>query len=205
MDSIASLSAVSPESRKPSALFVMGVGGSGKSTLCEAFVREELQRSNSWCIVDKDVVSAVFAPELLRCNGLDPQDRDSEAYMQLCRNLEYATCLRVAAHQLELGCSVVLPGPWTRELLSGAIFSAEMLGLPACNLRHAFMQVPPDVLRGHIVQRNLPRDAWKLANWDEYAERSDRMLKLAQLKKLPVIDSKMPLALQLGRLREIAA
>ncbi len=187
----------------PTALFVLGVGGSGKSTLSEAFVQKQLSQSGCWCIVDKDVVGSVFVSSFLECKGLDPEDRDSDAYMTLCRDLEYATCLRISAHQLNLGCNVILPGPWSRELSAGLLFSAESLGLPPCNLRHVYLHTSHDMLYQRIAERNSPRDTWKLSHWEEYLQRADRMAVLAQKKQIPVIQSATPLSQQIELLQQL--
>jgi GTPase SAR1 family protein len=189
----------------PVALFVLGVGGSGKSTLCEAFAREEISRSIPWCLIDKDVVGSAFVPRYLASQGLDPQDRDSDGYMTLCRDMEYATCLIIAAQQLELGGNVVLPGPWTRELSSGNLFSATALGLPPCQLRHVFLKACPRTLRQRVEQRNSPRDAWKLANWELYQRRVEKMNALALDSHLPEISARLPLCEQIEHLRNLVS
>lgn len=107
--------------------------------------------------------------------GLSPLDRDSPEYREKVRDLEYQACLVVAAEQLKLGLNVVLPGPWNRELASGQLFDAEALGFPSeTHLAHAYLDLPPDTMKRRIEERADPRDAWKIAHWEEYSMRLSR-------------------------------
>src|SRR3546814_7439038 len=43
------------------------------------------------------------------------RSRDSPLFKDKVRDLEYASTLRIARDQLELGMNVAFPGPWSRE------------------------------------------------------------------------------------------
>src|SRR5690606_12810301 len=118
-------------SDKVYALFILGHAGTGKSWLTHRFVSQQHEQGRSWCVLDKDVVSEVWTGPLLAAHGQDPDDRDSPFFKEVARDLGYQSTLRVGRDQIDHDPSVVFPGPWSRELASGAIFSPEALGLPA--------------------------------------------------------------------------
>lgn len=154
----------------PIALFLLGPAGTGKSTVARAFVRGRIARCESWALVDKDTVGGRFGPRVLRLLGSDGLDRDSALYRREVRDDDYGTTLDVARDQLEVGTHVLMPGPWSRELASGALFDASALGLGAgTTIRAAYLHAPAEVLHARIAQRAHPRDAWKLAHWDAFA------------------------------------
>ncbi|KAA0910871.1 AAA family ATPase [Pusillimonas sp. ANT_WB101] len=155
----------------PTALFVLGHAGTGKTTLTNSFVQHQRQIGRAWCVLDKDAVSECWSGPLLQALGFDPHDRDSPGFKKHVRDLGYESTLRIARDQLELGMDVVLPGPWNRELASGALFSASALGLPTQTiLRHVWLDLPLPVRYERIVQRADPRDQWKLENWNAYSD-----------------------------------
>lgn len=152
------------------ALFILGHAGTGKSWLTHRFVNRQHGAGRSWCVLDKDVVSEVWTGPLLAAHGQDPHDRDSPFFKEVARDLGYQSTLRVGRDQIEHGTNVVFPGPWSRELASGALFSPTELGLPPhTKLCHVWLDLPLDIRRQRIIDRGDPRDQWKLEHWDEYA------------------------------------
>lgn len=152
------------------ALFILGHAGAGKTRTAKRWVRSRLKKGESWAILDKDHCGEFLAPALMTALGMDPMDRDSPAFKANIRDLEYETCLFVAARQLRLGTHVVLPGPWHQEIASGRLFDVQALGFPEdTTLVHAFIDAPVEALRARILERGNPRDGWKLQNWEQYA------------------------------------
>lgn len=155
----------------PIALFILGHAGTGKSWLTHRFVTRQHEQGVPWCVLDKDVVSEVWTGPLLAAHGQDPNDRDSPFFKEVARDLGYQSTLRVGRDQIEHGTNVIFPGPWSRELASGALFSAEALSLPAqTRLHHVWLDLPLETRKQRIINRGDPRDQWKLAHWDEYAD-----------------------------------
>src|SRR3546814_8842323 len=94
------------------------------------------------------------------------RSRDSPLFKDKVRDLEYASTLRIARDQLELGMNVAFPVPLSREQASGALFSIQQLGLPPeMQLRHVLLELPLEVRKYRLTGRADPRDAWKLAHW----------------------------------------
>lgn len=190
-------------SDKVYALFILGHAGTGKSWLTHRFVSQQHEQGRSWCVLDKDVVSEVWTGPLLAAHGQDPDDRDSPFFKEVARDLGYQSTLRVGRDQIDHGTSVVFPGPWSRELASGAIFSPEALGLPAqTELRHVWLDLPLEIRKQRIIDRGDPRDKWKLAHWDEYTAALNRPQAVID-GRIATLDASLEAEQQLARLSEI--
>jgi len=187
------------------ALFILGHAGVGKSYLTSRFVQSQHALGRSWCVLDKDVVSECWSGPLLQALGFDPDDRDSPAFKEHVRDLGYMSTLRIGRDQLQADLDVIFPGPWNRELASGALFSATALGLPGkTRLRHVWLELPEAVRRERIVRRGDPRDRWKLDNWEAYIAPL-RQPKAVLEGRVESLDASLPLVRQLEALRALAA
>lgn len=190
----------------PVALFLTGPSGCGKTTVAQEWVRQELPRGRSWTLLDKDVVGALYGPRLLAELGADPHDRDSPTYKREVRQLDYGTTLRLAAEQLALGGSVVLPGPWTRELVDGSVFEPTRLGLPAGTRSIAiWLSLPEAERRRRIERRGHAQDAWKLQNWETYANGAASRPPVFTRQRPVEVDAQRPLPELLEQVRSIVA
>lgn len=189
-----------PSSAAPVALFITGHSGCGKTTLAEAWVRSRLLQSEPWALLDKDVVSGRHGPRILSLLGADPHDRDSPVYKEALRDMDYAAALDVAAAQLRLGGSVVLPGPWTRELQDGRLFSAARMGLPDVRVVVVGLRLPCEERRRRIQARGHPQDGWKLSNWDACAAPTPEALPLSESQAPTEFSAAAPLGEQVEML-----
>lgn len=193
----------SSEPRNVVALFILGHAGTGKSWLTDRFISKQNEAGRTWCVLDKDVVSEVWTGPLLSAHGQDPNDRDSPFFKDVARDLGYQSTLRVGRDQIEHGTSVVFPGPWSRELASGALFTPTRLGLPAhTKLRHVWLDLPLDIRKQRIIDRGDPRDQWKLAHWDEYTGALKRPEAVID-GRIPVLDAALPAEQQLDFLERL--
>lgn len=184
----------------PTALFILGHAGTGKSFLTRHFVEQQQEEGRAWAVLDKDVVSESWSGSLLEALGQNPNDRDSPLFKEKVRNLEYLSTLRIAKDQLELGLNVVFPGPWSRELASSAIFSSQSLGFPAQTcLRHVWLELSEAVRKERIIERADPRDQWKLDHWDTYFGALTRPASV-QNGRIPIVDATLPLIEQIRTL-----
>lgn len=157
------------------ALFILGHAASGKTTLARNWIKSRLKKGEAWCLMDKDDSGDVLAPELMKAMGMNPYDRDSQEYKKSIRDLEYMACINVAKEQLKLGINVAFPGPWTKELRNGTLFSPYDLGLPEdTKIVACYLDIPEKVLFSRIESRKNPRDKWKLENWEEFAKTLSR-------------------------------
>lgn len=190
-------------STQPYALFILGHAGTGKSWLTHRFVAQQHEHGHSWCVLDKDVVSEVWTGPLLAAHGQDPDDRDSPFFKEVARDLGYQSTLRVGRDQIEHGTSVVFPGPWSRELANGALFSAVALGLPSnTRLRHVWLDLPLEIRKQRIIDRGDPRDKWKLQHWDDYTAALKRPQAVIE-GRVATLDASLPAEQQLAQLEQL--
>lgn len=188
----------------PVALFLTGPSGCGKTTLAQEWVRQQVRLGRCWTLLDKDVVGALYGPRLLAELGADPHDRDSPVYKREVRQLDYGTTLRLAAEQLALGGSVVLPGPWTRELVDGSVFEPAQLGLPeGVRTVAIWLSLPEAERRRRIELRHHAQDAWKLRNWESYANGAASRPPAFTRQRPVEVDAQRPLPELLEQVRRI--
>lgn len=157
----------------PRLILFAGHAGTGKTTLAKQAVPLLAAKSGrDFLFLDKDTVYGAFSSHIMGLLTGDPDDRDSPTYLQHLRDREYAGLIDIAHENLSLGQSVLLVGPFTREILAGKFFRPAELGLPADTVcRIAWIDLPSDEARRRIEKRNDRRDQWKLVHWDDYLKR----------------------------------
>lgn len=147
-------------------IFLIGVAGSGKST-----VGEQLARTLKGCYLDKDTVANRFTGAMLQQAGFAPDARDEcEFYKTVVYELEYETLMHIASSNLKIGNSVVLDAPFVgyfanKDYVLNFLKKYDLNDVKATVLR---VFVDNDTLKQRIQSRNNPRDTWKLENWDEF-------------------------------------
>ena len=157
----------------PRLLLFAGHAGTGKTTLAKRAVPVLAARGGKdFFFLDKDTAYGAFSSHVMGLLTGNPADRDSPTYLQNLRDREYAGLLDITRENLELGSQVMLVGPFTRELMAGKFFDPVQLGMPAGTVcRIAWIDLSTEEAKRRIEKRNDPRDAWKLAHWDEYLKR----------------------------------
>lgn len=150
----------------PRAVLVVGPAGSGKSTVATA-----LARRIGAAYLDKDAVCGAFVEALLRAYGADPHVRESSAvYLERVIDLEYRTLFAVAGDNLRLGGDVVLDAPFAGRLDDPGYLLRMRAGggWPPATAVVALVRTPPETIRARLEARGEPRDAVKLAHWEEF-------------------------------------
>lgn len=152
-------------SHKAFMVFVVGVAGSGKST-----VARQLAHELRAAYLDKDRLAGPWVAELLACHGEPRSARDGSIYYkEQLMPLEYSTLLDVAADITAAGISVVLDAPF------GAYFQQRNYVVDQLQARG--IQATPilvrvtaskNTTRQRLLSRGSDRDDWKLAHWDEF-------------------------------------
>ena len=158
-------------SNKKNLIFVVGSAGTGKTTIAEQLVQ------NTNCVyLDKDTVGGRYSDLIMQMNGQDINDRDSKFYQQHCRDMEYIVTMDVALDNLALGRNVLIVGPFGKELLDEMWIEKQLARIESdfsdvrVTVVHVYLS-DMEQQRKRIVARNHPRDAWKLANWEEFSVR----------------------------------
>ena len=155
---------------QPTLVLIAGGPGAGKTALGRALAAQFEQS----ILLDKDVINGIWVDAMLaRLNG-GQVDRESPVYIETLRPLEYAALMAAAFDNLALGKWVFVVAPFGPELTDGAWVrrikaSVQKLG---GRLRAIWIETDAETAKSRIATRNEPRDAWKLANWDEFLAHS---------------------------------
>ncbi|MGW2865911.1 AAA family ATPase [Streptomyces sp. NPDC001205] len=150
---------------QPYMVLVGGYAGSGKSELAEF-----ISHITGWPRLDKDSLTRPLVEAVLTAHGGDPHDRHTPLYLEKARDAEYQCLMESAYDNIRAGISCVLDAPflkelsdpdWMRRLANKArSFGAELAVI--------WVRCDHESMREYITLRSAARDAWKLANWDEY-------------------------------------
>ncbi len=97
-------------------------------------------------------------------------NRSSDFFEEHIRNYEYEATLALAMEALEYEDIVLINAPFTREIRDQEYIDNLKSQLAEKEARLTIVWVVTDinVVKQRMIDRNSPRDTWKLANWDEY-------------------------------------
>lgn len=151
-----------PGGRHP-ATVVCGNAGVGKTTYALALAREK-----GATVLDIDTVSETLVRAGLSALGHDPNDRDSPQFKSIFRDAIHETLFRIASENLDhLSC--ILVAPFTQERRDPD-FLASLQERLQTEVEFIYVWCDEEVRRQRIVNRDNPRDALKLKNWESYSE-----------------------------------
>jgi predicted kinase len=140
---------------------VCGAPASGKT-----FVARQLARELRACLLDSDVVSSRLVAAGMTLAGLDPDDRDSEAYKAAFRSHVYEAVFDIALDNLSASPSmpVVLAAPFTQERrdASWPVRLTQRLG--GADVVLHYVTCDDAVRRTRMTDRGEARDASKLVS-----------------------------------------
>src|ERR1700722_13262933 len=102
----------SSEANNTTLVLMSGFGGSGKSESGKLWAA-----CTGWTILDKDTMTRPFVERLLEALGGDPDDRDTQFYVETVRPLEYECMMKTVWENLESGNSVVAVAPFIYEVV----------------------------------------------------------------------------------------
>ncbi len=154
----------------PVLVLVGGYAGSGKTEFARF-----LSDLTGWTILDKDALTRRMTERLLVSLGGNPHDRHTGLYLDEVRPLEYKTLLSAARGNIDSGVSLILAAPFVEKLndrpwLSRLTHQCNAQGVDVTTI---WVHADPDTMHDYMEQRDAPRDAWKLTNWDEYISTLD--------------------------------
>ncbi|AJK46643.1 AAA family ATPase [Burkholderia plantarii] len=154
-------------------VFFCGHAGTGKTTLAKQLIGPLMRTTGeAFCLLDKDTLYGRYSSAAMGALTQDPNDRDSPLYLQHLRDPEYQGLLDTARENLELGISVLVVAPLSREIRDGRLLNRQWLGIGHdIELRVVWVETSEDTARERIIARGNPNDAYKLAHWDEYRQR----------------------------------
>ncbi len=102
-------------------------------------------------------------------------NRSSDFFEDNIRNFEYEAILDIAFEALEYEDLVLVNAPFTREVRDNAYISdlKSKLAEKGAELVVIWVETDVEITRQRMIERNSPRDTWKLEHWDEYVAGRD--------------------------------
>lgn len=193
-------------------VLIAGVAGSGKTYIGKQIT----ELLSNYIFLDKDTMTRFLVEELLHVlqvtnlpqadTSRGPDDRESTAYLQYVRPLEYECLMKQAFENIELGLGVIATAPFWAEVNSDAWLtkaSSQAEELDA-KLKVVWVHTDPQTARSRLIDRGAGRDTWKLANWDRYLQMVDHDFQISY-PHFRIDNSRvsvLPLSVQIERARE---
>ena len=118
--------------------------------------------------LDKDTVIPLSKKIFEVAN--EEYNRSSDFFNKHIRDVEYEVILDLAFEALEYEDLVLVNAPFTKEIRDAEYvksLSTKLASLGA-ELTFIWVDASPETCHQRMIERNSPRDTWKLANWDEY-------------------------------------
>ena len=102
-------------------------------------------------------------------------NRSSAFFEEHIRNFEYDAILNIGFEALEYEDLVLINAPFTREVRNNDYINDLKANLANRGAELVLIWVVTDieVTRQRMIERNSPRDTWKIANWEEYVASRD--------------------------------
>ena len=97
-------------------------------------------------------------------------NRSSDFFEEYIRDVEYEVTLNFAFEALQYEDIVLINAPFTREIRNTEymISLRKKLREYGASLTVVWVKTDVEVCKQRMIERNSPRDTWKIANWDEY-------------------------------------
>lgn len=149
-------------------VFFLGAAGAGKTTLAQS-----LAMRRKAAFFDMDILLRPAADAIMKLHGLDPDDRDSEAYKKLCRDLGYRITMDAALDNIKLNTDCLVVGPFTKESADERWIGQELArigrSLADVEVKAVVVSLAGEALyKERILARGSRLDTWKLNHWEEF-------------------------------------
>ena len=135
----------------------------------KTFVSKQLaKRFHNIVYLDKDAL-VPLSNRIFIAAG-EPINRSSQFFEDHVRNFEYDAILDIGFEALEYSDIVLINAPFTREVRDDEYIKGlkEKLALHGAELTLIWIVTDIEITRLRMIERNSPRDTWKIANWEEY-------------------------------------
>ena len=104
-----------------------------------------------------------------------PYNRSSDFFNTHIRDYEYETIVALALEALDYDDIVLINAPFSQEIRDMDYIRSlkERLREKNASLVVVWVQTDIQVCHRRMIERNSPRDTWKLAHWDEFVAMSN--------------------------------
>ena len=140
----------------------------------KTYVSERIAREAKHIVyLDKDAL--VPLSNRVFCVANEEINRSSPFFEENIRNYEYDVILDIGFEAIEYNDLVLINAPFTREVRNNEYIKELKAKLALHNAELVVIWVVTDieVSRQRMIDRNSPRDTWKLQNWEEYVAGRD--------------------------------
>ncbi|MHB8128390.1 MAG: AAA family ATPase [Mobilitalea sp.] len=135
----------------------------------KTYVSKQLSKTLRHVVyLDKDTLN-ILSKQIFKVAG-EPYNRSSEFFEENIRDYEYEAVVAFALEALEYDDIVLINAPFTEEIRDMNYVNQLKEKLKEKNARLVviWVETSVEVCKQRMITRNVDRDTWKLANWDEY-------------------------------------
>jgi predicted kinase len=148
---------------------VAGAPGADKTTV-GALLLERLRPIPA--LLEKDTMYGPFVAATLAAAGRAPGEREGAWYDAHVKVHEYAGMTATAREIRAAGCPVLLSGPFTKQIRDAHAWRRWVAELGGPTVRLVWVRSDAATVRRRIVDRASGRDTAKLADFDQFVERT---------------------------------
>jgi tRNA uridine 5-carbamoylmethylation protein Kti12 len=135
----------------------------------KTYISKQLSKTLKHVVyLDKDTL-IILSKQIFKVAG-EPYNRSSKFFEDNIRDYEYEAVVDLALEALDYDDIVLINAPFTEEIRDINYINNLKAKLKEKNTRLVVIWVETsiDVCKQRMIARNVDRDTWKLANWDEY-------------------------------------
>ena len=140
----------------------------------KTYVSKQLAKSlHNIVYLDKDALIPLSNRVYIVAN--EEINRSSPFFEENIRNYEYDVILGIGFEALEYADLVLINAPFTREVRNNEYITnlKAKLAKHDADLVLIWVETDIEITRQRMINRNSPRDTWKLEHWDEYVAGRD--------------------------------
>ena len=135
----------------------------------KTYISKQLSKTLKHVVyLDKDTL-IILSKQIFKVAG-EPYNRSSEFFEENIRDYEYEAVVAFALEALEYDEIVLINAPFTEEIRDMNYVNQlkEKLKEKDARLVVIWVETSIEVCKQRMIARNIDRDTWKLANWEEY-------------------------------------
>ncbi len=135
----------------------------------KTYISKQLSKTLKHVVyLDKDTL-IILSKQIFKVAG-EPYNRSSQFFEDNIRDFEYEAVVALALEALDYDDIVLINAPFTEEIRDINYINNLKTKLKEKDARLVVIWVETsiEVCKQRMIARNVDRDTWKLANWEEY-------------------------------------